>query len=241
MGGRIMKLFLTLVVALSAALPMMDATAIVGSRELAAEVRIVESFHSIRITNAADVTITQGSEQSVTIRTDSNILPLIETEVEHGCLVISDKEKNLKPSELKIDITMPKVTEIAVSGASDINSKGVITAESLQVDVSGAADVILSLDVENLETRVSGVGDFRMDGRAGTHDIRISGVGDVQADTLESKTTHVMISGKGECVVHVTEKLDVAISGMGNVNYKGSPKITQNVTGMGTVAAVDGE
>lgn len=234
-------LILTLIATVSAALPVWSVNTIVGSHELTSEVRSVESFQSFRITNAADVTIAQGSEQSVTISTDKNILPLIETEVEHGCLVISDKEKNLKPSELKIHIIVPQLEEISVSGASDVNSKGVIKADSLKINVSGAADVILSLDVEKLETHVSGVGDFRLDGRAGTHDIRMSGVGKVLSYALESKATNVMVSGKGECEVHATEKLDVEISGMGDVNYKGSPKITQKITGMGELSESSGQ
>ena len=230
-----MKLFLAMIAAVSAALPMMNATAIVGSREITSETRVVESFHSIRVTNAADVTITQSDTQSVTIRTDTNILPLIGTKVEHGCLVISGLEENLKPSELTIEITVPELNAIDVPGVADVRSRGKIKAESFEIGIAGTADVNLSLDVEKLQTRITGVADLRVDGRAGAHLIRINGVGKVHAYEVETRTIEATISGQGTCEVNVAEKLDIEISGMGTLTYKGNPAITKKVTGIGSV------
>lgn len=234
-----MKLLLALIATASIVLPVLNATSIRGSRELASEARTLEPFRSIRVTNAADVTIEQGDAQSLTIRTDTNILPLISTKVEHGCLVISDLEKNLKPSELTVEIIVPELEAIDITGVSDVRGRGVLTGDSFKISVSGSADVDLRLDVGKLQTRVTGACDLDLNGKAKTQVIQISGSGDVSASDLATVSTDLEISGHGDCVVAASDKLNIEISGVGQVRYRGQPEVTKSITGLGDVARTE--
>jgi len=52
---------------------------------------------------------------------------------------------------------------------------------------------------------------------------------------LSSSACQVDISGSGECEITVNNDLDVVIDGSGNVYYKGSPIIHEDITGSGQV------
>jgi hypothetical protein len=44
-----------------------------------------------------------------------------------------------------------------------------------------------------------------------------------------------VVEGAGNAVVQTSDALDATLSGAGNVQYIGDPKVTQNVTGVGVV------
>ena len=66
--------------------------------------------------------------------------------------------------------------------------------------------------------------------------IGIRGSGDCQAEKLESQRATVKISGHGNVKIWAEETLDVRISGFGNVIYKGAPKVSQIISGAGSVS-----
>ena len=65
----------------------------------------------------------------------------------------------------------------------------------------------------------------------------MNGVGNYDAPDLESQTATVDVSGAGGVVIRVLNALDVAISGAGNVDYFGSPTVTQDISGAGRLTS----
>ena len=55
----------------------------------------------------------------------------------------------------------------------------------------------------------------------------------------DKKRSEIRISGHGEADVNVSKDLDVAISGMGTLRYRGDPKLNQSISGAGSVKRVD--
>ena len=52
------------------------------------------------------------------------------------------------------------------------------------------------------------------------------------------RTATVTISGGGSGTVNVSGTLDVTISGLGSLKYKGYPQVNQKITGGGSVQQV---
>ena len=71
-----------------------DLNAVKGSGTLASEVRQVAEFTEVELAGSADVEVTVGGEQKVVVEADDNILPLVETNVVNGRLVIRIKPNN---------------------------------------------------------------------------------------------------------------------------------------------------
>jgi hypothetical protein len=62
-------------------------------------------------------------------------------------------------------------------------------------------------------------------------------LGSYNAPDLESQEATVRIGGAGGATVWVRDTLDVTISGAGNVDYFGSPAVTQDITGAGSITS----
>ena len=81
---------------------------------------------------------------------------------------------------------------------------------------------------------LTGVGDFEFSGDYQDElTIILTGVGNVKAYDLEVGTCNITSTGVGICEVRVTDELNVSISGVGSVYYKGEPTINSIITGVG--------
>ena len=81
---------------------------------------------------------------------------------------------------------------------------------------------------------LSGVGDFILAGDdQDVLTIDFIGVGNVEAFDMKVGTCYITLTGVGNCEVYVEDILDVTITGVGIVYYKGNPAITSSITGIG--------
>jgi Putative auto-transporter adhesin, head GIN domain len=191
-----------------------------GSGEVVSEEREFTGFTGIFLTNMGDVVLTQGEQESLTIEAEDNLLPLLETTVRDGTLVLDVKEgTNLQPTKnIRYLITVTSLERLEISGAGDMSGSD-LTLDTLSVDISGAGDVNLS-------------------GTASSVSVTVSGAGDYKACNLQSGTVSLEISGQGDAVVAATDSLTVDVSGMGDVSYMGSPELSQDVSGMGDITQI---
>lgn len=214
-----------------------------GSGKIVIEDRKISSFDSIHLSGSGQLTIIQGDTESLTVKTDDNIMKLIKTEVKSRTLEISYEKPNfrtmIKPSQRnEYVLEVIGLKSIHISGSADINSNKLVM-EDFDLQVTGSADVnIKDLDVENLKVKISGAGDINLKGKAGIQEINVSGKCDYRARDLESREVDLKISGAGNAAVKVSDRLDISISGVGDVEYQGSPEITQSITGKGKIKQI---
>lgn len=211
-----------------------------GSGHIAKEERPVSDFSRVYLRGGAELNVTQGDRESLSIEADDNILPLIGSEVTRGTLSIGPKDrKELRPSQApKINLAVKKLEGLTLSGAVTLKASG-LTAAKLDVTTNGAVKIAVdALTADELIVCMSGSGDCTLAGRADTQTIQVSGAGEYRAGKLEGKSVTLTISGSGHAVVRATEKLDVKIMGKGVVEYYGQPRITQDITGHGRVISL---
>lgn len=206
-----------------------------GDGNVTTEERTINSFSKIDIAGHFEVFINQGSTEKLEIEADNNLINLIETETKNNTLYIKSKEPIGNAESLKLYITVKKIEAIDISGAVELNSKGTIDAENLEIDISGAADINLLLKVNSLKMEMSGASETTLKGSAENFDIELSGASDLQAEKLKTKHTSVDISGAGNAKVFAKKTLNIEVSGAGSVQYKGNPKITKDLSGAGSV------
>jgi len=108
---------------------------------------------------------------------------------------------------------------------------------TLMVSSSGFGDVTLhDFDgLEDLIVKLKITGDFRANRSIAIDnlDLKISGIGDYAGFKITSTDCVVSATGIGNSELTSLNSLDVFISGTGDVSYKGSPTITQNISGFG--------
>ena len=210
-----------------------------GSGNVVEETRDVKSFDSIRIEFPAEVSISQGDHESLTIEAEDNFLPGLKTEVRGGTLDIyydSDTEKHVNPTEtVKIEIVVTGLKQVDFESAGRLTLTG-IESNSLDVSVSGAGELkIVDLAADDLSVNMSGAGSMSATGSADNLDLSISGFGSFNGEDLHSQNANVTLSGAGSATVWVDKLLDAEISGAGSIDYYGSANVTRQISGLGSV------
>ncbi len=211
-----------------------------GSGIILEEIRQLSTFQSITMGISADLFFTVGLAQNFRIIGDENILEIIETTVKpEGTLEIVSP-KNYRPtSRVKIFVSMTEANAFSLSGEGTVLGQSPFSTNDLILSVSGSGSMEMDVTAGQITSTISGSGDIRLSGAAAIHTITISGSGKAHALDLESIRCDVLLSGSGECYVSVLQFLNVDISGSGNVNYRGLPSVTSNISGSGQLIKLD--
>ena len=189
---------------------------VVGSGVAASETRELAPFSSVDLAGVNDVTIGVGSEQLVTVRADDNLLDLVTTEVRGGVLVIDQTGSFDTVAPMIVEITIPAVDEIRLSGSGAIAVDG--------------------HDLRTLSVALPGTGAIRAAGTVAMLDVDVAGTGEADLGELVAQNATVAMSGTGAVLVHVTGTLTAKVSGTGSVVYTGDPdQVYREITGTGAV------
>ncbi len=199
-------------------------------------------FSRLEVDGVAKVSLTQSDKDQVFVRGNAETQERVEVSLSGGKLMIhtAGNWKFWRKDPLVVDVQMREPLAIVLSGASDLQASGPIKTPRLSVDISGAADVRLdAVDTGELRFDISGAGDGRLAGRTGMLVITLSGTGKIKAEDLKANAAKVSISGAGGARLWVTDMLNASISGIGDVDYFGSPsKVTREVSGLGSIKAL---
>jgi hypothetical protein len=215
-----------------------NAKTIRASNTLTSETREAAGFTAIDMRTVGRVVISQGGAESLDLRGPDNVVPLIQTSVQGGVLVI-EMEDNIFVTEmhesnvLTLTIGVKDLSALTVSGVGDVTMDG-LAASRLKLDMSGAGRVALAgLSLGNLTLTLGGAGDVTLSGEADSAAILIGGAGKIDAAGLKVQTADIDLSGLGDATLWVTGKLTGSISGAGNVDYYGDPATDLKTTGLG--------
>ena len=202
------------------------------------ETRNVSGFTGIALGMSGMVEIEQGSSEGVTIETDENILPHIQTVVDRGTLKIRwDANTRVDSHNLRIKITVRaiNINSLAVGGSGSLYAPRLQTT-NLDASIGGSGDIrIDALSAKKLVTAIGGSGSFTASGTADAFDVSIGGSGRVRCGSLATGRVSVSVGGSGSTVVWAREALDVSLAGSGSVDYYGDPKVSASTVGSGRV------
>ncbi len=218
---------------------VINGNSVQGSGNIITQEREVSDFSKIHLKGSGKVFLTPGEKQSLEIKTDDNIMPLIETNVSGKKLTISHGNHHLRPTSFEVFITVKNLEGVAISGSGDVRGQNRFVTDAFYVEISGSGDVDLEVEANRLETKLSGSGSIHLAGKAEDYAVSISGSGEINAFDVQAKNVSVKISGSGNCRVHAIESLDTKVSGSGDVYYKGRPKIKTKMSGSGSLIGED--
>lgn len=190
-----------------------------GSGNIKTESRPVKDFDGIEVAGSAKLIVEQGDTERLSITADDNLLEYLTSEVEDEKLMLGPKgSMSLSPTAPIIyRLSVKRLKQLGVSGAVDVEARGIRT-DSLTVAVSGSGNISIS-------------------GEAPEQKIAVAGSADYKGENFATKDTSISISGSAKALVAVSDRLDVQVVGSGDVQYIGSPEVTQNITGAGSVKA----
>lgn len=183
-----------------------------GSGTPKTELRPASGFTVIAVSGAITVDAGSAAEPRVEISGDDNLVPLIKTEVQGERLTIAN-HSSLKPKvPLVIRVGAPRITELAVSGASTV----------VLHDVRG----------DSLKLGLEGASKLRADGAVQQLTVDAQNASDADLDQLAVERATVQVSGASEAEVAVSKALDAHVAGASTLSYRGDPpELKRDVSG----------
>lgn len=219
----------------------LDGACIQGSGVVVTENRTTDAFDGIALSGIGTVYLAQGESTALSVEAEDNLVPYIRTQVVDGILTIDQRALCIRPTRpVIIRVSTPAVRRVANSGSGSVIGVGELSADTLDVAVTGSGSTDLRLSAASLSTLLSGSGTVTLRGSVPSHSVLVTGSGGVKAFDLETASTSVTGTGSGSAEVWATDELDARISGSGSVYYRGDPaRITTDITGSGTVRKVE--
>lgn len=190
------------------------------------EVREAGNFHAIKVSNAFDVYLTQGDQESVAVSaSDPKYRENIQVEVKAGVLIIRYDNKGKWQTgnkKLKAYISFKQLNSLDVSGACDVIIVDTWNAQDLKVDMSGASNLKGNLNARKVWVDLSGASDMTLNGKVDQLDVEASGASDFKGFDLVTEYCNARASGASDIKVTVNKELSATASGASDVKYKGS-------------------
>jgi len=237
-----------------------------GTGAQSAGAGLTGAFNRVSNRGVGNLHLVQGEAEDLRIEGSDELKARVRTQVKDGTLEIWFEQDWLDwfsfgiTGGWKLDyyLTMRDINGIAMRGAGSLDCPkiettdlelsqagagniaiGSLSATELKVKHSGAGNLnIKSLEVEDLSVDHSGLGNIDLAGRASRQDVSLSGAGNYSAANLESQDAAVKQSGLGNAHVWAVTTLEASLSGAGNIEYRGSPTLTQKASGLGSIRKV---
>ena len=194
-----------------------------GSGTIATDQRAIEGeFEGVALLGfpTLNIVVEEGADVKLSITTDDNLLGDVNTTVKDGVLVI-DTEDNLAPTRgISIDLKVPRLSSVRLTGSGDINAQG-IEGESFKATLTGSGDINLRGECEVIE-------------------LAVTGSGDLGAQELTARNATAKVTGSGDIVLSARESADCRVTGSGDITLRGKPaNLSRSVTGSGDIRVSD--
>ena len=206
----------------------------------------LDAYHTVHLRGAAELELQNASTPSTTLTTNILMPSMssenITAEVRDSILYI-DTHTNIPINDLiaKFTIATPYLREIIVQGAGKIETidNHSLQLTSLNLDLSGAAEADLLLNVQNLTIDAKGASKLDLAGVADNLHVTIAGAGELEAEDLLAQVIHINCAGASKAEIHAVRELWAQAAGASKITYIGNPTIKQKLAVGGSLIIRD--
>jgi len=221
-----------------------------------------DNFSGIDVGSAFDVTITRADSYKVVITADETLYDYIEVTKSGGILQIYLKPHHIftdftiGAKTLKAEITLPVLTNLALSGATSGTMTGFVSTEDIILNISGASSLKIigggfddvkcevsgasrisgNITADDIRMVVSGASKADLSGTAGDMILEVSGASKADLASLNIDNADIELSGASAATVNVKENLNPVLSGASSLYFYGNPNMGDlEVSGASTI------
>ncbi len=254
-----MKYFLATIITFSSAMLLSSCTYTTGEGPVVEKGFAKDAFEGVELEGSFNVDIRQGTQQNVVVTGNENIIDKLKMDVMDGVLYLSLEPGNYFNYELQVNLTMPTLKkvvlsgsgdikigtfvnlnelEVSLDGSGDIDSDGVLEVNGLaEFEIDGSGDIDLKLKAEEVIAVLDGSGDFNLEGTTNKFKATLDGSGDIKAYKLESLNCEAYLEGSGNIKVYASKNLKATLEGSGDISYRGEPSVEAQIDGSGSIEA----
>jgi hypothetical protein len=201
-------------------------TTITGSGNVVTREETFTDFDKVEVSHAFTVDISQGDSFRVVVRVDDNLVEDLEVVKQGDTLkigLVPDPLRNIRNATMEAEVTMPELTGLELSGASDGAITGFKSSQALKVTLSGASSLRGDIEAGDVRFDLSGASSVTLSGSAQDVTIDASGAGVANLADFPVADADVGVSGASTVTVNPSGSLDVSASGASHVYYVGNP------------------
>lgn len=194
-----------------------SSNAIKGNGDLQLDKRQVNGASALNVSGPMQVEVRVGGAAGLEISGDSNLLNLVQTQVNGDTQKIWIDEKFNSSNPIRVVYTVPALTEVTSNGSGRM--------------------MISGLNGGNLAVKNYGSRSINLDGRVMRLEVVNSGSGSINALGLMSNDARVNVQGSGSLSLGAVNgnELSVSVNGSGSVNASGSVRnLVANTHGSGS-------
>lgn len=208
------------------------------------EVYDITNFDDIAVTGHFYINILKGDEYSVKLVGDKKAIDKVEVS-KSGDLLLLEQENNnslfgignfgKNKMNVYINITMPDLEEVSMSGASEAIISG-FEEDNLEMYISGSNNVEFYGNVEDFNLETAGVVNIELVGIGKNLTAIVSGAGNVSAFDYIVDEVEMEVAGAAKVEVFVQNTLDIELAGAASLEYKGNPNnVMTDIAGAGQI------
>lgn len=213
------------------------------------------NFQAIEVEGSADVEYRQSPNGQLGIRVygSDNVVELLDIKVVNGTLRVSFKD-NVSitgESKLKVFVVSPRLDQVVITGSGDVDLKGAVHGERLDVSITGSGDVesddlfykevnavitgsgeidLCTLKSDLVKAQISGSGDVELKGSTERLELILDGSGEIDAERLVANIVKASLAGSGDIICYASKQINADVAGSGEITFRGKPAI-ENCTG----------
>jgi hypothetical protein len=197
-------------------------------------------FNKINLSGIGDLYIKQSAEESFTVEAEDTILPLIKVYVKDKVLFLDLKDASSHTqANIKYYLTIKDLQSIDSFSSSTIYLSEGFNGDTLNISLNSLGEANIKVNVKTLNVKIEGGGKLQARGVANELGLIIKGAGEFDGSQLQGKTGVLTIDGTSLAKTDVSDSLSITATGDAKIMYCGSPVITRQISGKGTVTALD--
>jgi len=197
-----------------------------GNGVVKQQTREVPEFTGVATFAIFETSVTIGPKASVVLDIEENLLPLVETNVKDGRLVVKFADnQTIRPTRpVKLTIVAPSIDLLRTEGVSKLVATLGETSR-LKLEAAGASSLeVHEVVSEQLDVRIEGTARVQLQGQGKTLKIEGSGASRITADKAAFETAVVEMDGATQGEINVTTSIEGTISGASSLKVrKGAP------------------
>jgi hypothetical protein len=223
--GFVILILVSITVFVAVAKYYQYADTLTGNGKNTSNLRQVSDFNSIEVSGKISVNLTQGAARKVEVKGDENLVALIRTEVSGNQLRIYTKDKINRQAKIEVDITIPNIESLQLSGGANIRSTNELKGEDLALQTSSGSQATLSVQYKKLKSDSNAGAILQLSGQVEEASFEASAGAIINAFDLSARKCSVQANAGSVTEVKVLDEISADISSGSTLTYDGEPAV----------------
>jgi len=210
-----------------------------GNGEVITKTFETSDYDYVAVNNSLDVELIEGTEGSIKVEAESNIMEELEVYTKGDKLIVGVKKGvNISTRKgIRVWVPVEKISGLSLAGSGDVFSDMVLRNNSFDLSLSGSGDIKLHTESKNLKVSLAGSGDITLKGRTEYLEASLAGSGDIEAYGVKANNVEASVAGSGDVSVFCNGgSMKASIVGSGDLRYKGTTSsVKKSVIGSGDI------